>query len=98
MLAQGGAQYRAGTWLYKILFYFEAFVHESIMLLSPPTCTARTIEILLHVYCAIYARPLTPPFFARHPRILVMAISCKGQAVESTEGVSEIWARENFTT
>ena len=33
---------------YKILFYFEAFVHESmILLLPPPTCTARTIAILL---------------------------------------------------
>jgi len=37
--------------LYKVLFFFEAFVHESIIrLLPPPTCTARTIAILLRVY------------------------------------------------
>jgi len=48
--------------LYTILFYFDAFVHKSIILLSPPpTCTARTIAILLHVYCAIYDAPPPPP-------------------------------------
>jgi len=48
--------------LYKILFCFDACVHESIILLSlPPTCTARTIAILLHVYCAIYDAPPDPP-------------------------------------
>jgi len=67
--------------LYKILFYFEAFVHESIILLLPtPTCIARTIAMLFHVYCAIYdATPPTPPVYATHHTILVMAISCEGQ-------------------
>jgi len=41
----------SGIGLYKILFYFEAFVHESIiLLLPPPACIARTIAVLLHVY------------------------------------------------
>jgi len=66
--------------LHKILFYFEAFVHElTIRLLPPPTCIARTIAILLHVYCAIYDAPPTPLLYATHHTILVMAISCKGQ-------------------
>jgi len=70
------------TWLglYKILFDFEAFVHESFILsLPPPTCIARTIAMLLHVYCAIYDAPPTPLLYAIHHTILVMAISCKGQ-------------------
>jgi len=69
-----------GLGLYKILFYFEAFVHESIILLLPtPTCIARTIAMLLHVYCAIYEAPPTHLLYAMHTTILVMAISCKGQ-------------------
>ena len=74
-----------GGWAYlglhKILFYFEAFAHESIILsLPPPTCIARTIATLLHVYCAIYDAPPTPLVYAIHNTILIMAISCKGQA------------------
>ena len=53
----------SGLGLYKILVYLEAFVHESIILLSPTsTCIARTIAMLLHVYCAIYDAPPDPPF------------------------------------
>jgi len=38
-----------------------SFVHiSSILSLPPPTCIARTIAILLHVYCAIYDAPPTP--------------------------------------
>ena len=63
--------------LYKILFYFEAFVRESIiLLLPPPTCTARTIAMLLHIYCAIYDAPATPHLYAMHNTILPMTISC----------------------
>jgi len=66
--------------LYKILFYFEAFVHKSIILLLPTaTCIARTIAMPLHVYCAIYEAPPTPHLYAMHNTILVMAILCKGQ-------------------
>jgi len=66
--------------LYTILFYFKDFVHESIiLLLPPPTCTARTIAILVHVYCAMYDAPPTPLWYAINPTILVMTISCKGQ-------------------
>jgi len=68
--------------LYKILFYFQACVHESIICVLPPsTCIARSIAILLHVYCPIYVRrPLDPPVvYAIHHTILVMAISCKGR-------------------
>jgi len=42
--------------LYKILLYFEAFVHKSIILLLPtPTCIARTILRNIR-------RPSDPPF------------------------------------
>jgi len=61
------------------MFYFEAFVHEStIRLLPPPTRIARTIAIIVHVYCAIYDAPPTPLWYATHHTILAMAISCKG--------------------
>ena len=54
--------------LYKILFYFEAVVHESIiLLLPPPTCIAHTIAILLHDYCAIYDPPSEPSFICHIP-------------------------------
>ena len=66
--------------LYKILLDLEAFVHEPILrALPPPTCIARTLAILLHVYCAIYDAPPTPLVYAIHHTILVIAISCKGQ-------------------
>jgi len=69
--------------LYKILFYFEAFVHESMICLwPPPTCIARTIAIRLHVYRAIYDAPPTPLLYTIYHTILTMAISCKGQAKE----------------
>ena len=67
--------------LYKILYRFKALLWESIMLLfPPPTCKAYPIAILLHAHCAIYALPPTPLLYAIHHTILVMAISCKGQA------------------
>ena len=70
-----------GVSLYKILFQFKAVVRESIILLlpPPPTCNAYPIAILMHGHCAIYASPPTPPLYAIHHTILVMAISCKGQ-------------------
>jgi len=66
--------------LYKILFHFTALVWESIIrVLTPPTCTAYPIAILLHDYCVIYDPPPTPLLYAIHHTILVMTISCKGQ-------------------
>jgi len=60
--AKEGRGWRRRFGLYKILFYFEAFVHESIIRVLPtPTCTALAIAMLLHVYCAIYDAP-RPPF------------------------------------
>jgi len=65
--------------VYKILFHFEASVHESIFLVyPPPTCIAGTIPILLHVHCAIYDAPSTALGYAIHHTILAIAISCKG--------------------
>jgi len=65
--------------LYKILFHFKALLWESIILLLLPfTCKVYPIAIPFHDHCAIYARPLTPPFVAVHYAILVMAILCKG--------------------
>jgi len=72
----------SGVRLYKRLVHFEAYAHEStILLLPPPTCIARTIAILVHVYCAIYDAPPTPPLYAIHKTVLATAISCKGQRV-----------------
>jgi len=70
-----------GVSLYKILFHFKALLWESIIVLPPPhpTCKAYPAAILLHDHCAIYAPPPTPPLYAIHHTILVMAISCKGQ-------------------
>ena len=63
-----GAGCTPRTGLYKRFFHFEAFVHESIILaLLPPTCTAHTIVILLHDYCAIYDPLLDPPFVCHTP-------------------------------
>jgi len=40
--------------LYKILFYFESFVHESIVLsFFRPACIGHTVAILSHDYWAI---------------------------------------------
>jgi len=48
--------------------------------MPPPTCKAYPIALLLRDHCAIYARLPTSPFYAIHHTILVMAISCRGQA------------------
>ena len=66
--------------VYKILFYFEAHVHESIIfLLPPPTRIARTIARPLHDYCAIYHPPPTLLVYTIPHTTLVMAISCIGR-------------------
>jgi len=57
------------------------FVHESsILLLPPPTCIARTIAIILHVYCTIFDPLPIPRLYAIHHTILFMAISCKAKS------------------
>jgi len=49
--------------LYKVLFYLEAHVHESIVFYCPPpTRIAHTIALLLHAYCVIYDPPTDPSF------------------------------------
>ena len=62
--------------LQDIVFYIEAFVHESIIVyMHPPhTCKAYLITILLHVYCATYDAPPTPLWYGIHHTIAVMAI------------------------
>jgi len=70
-----------GVGLYKIFVHFKAFVHESVILLSPsPTCNAHTIAIRLRDYCAIYDPHPTPLVYAIHHTILAVAISCEGEA------------------
>jgi len=67
--------------LYEIWFHFKALLWESIiLLLPPPTCNAYSIAIRVHNVCAIYDPPPTPLVYAIHDTILVMTISCKGQA------------------
>jgi len=83
----GGRESVAGVGLYQVFFHSEAFVHESIILWSlPPPCIARTIAVLVHVYCAIYDPPPTPLVYAIHHTISVMTISCKGQGGRGREG------------
>jgi len=65
--------------LYKIVFDFGAFVHESIIrVFPPPICMALTIAILLHDYSAVYDAPRTHLLYSIHHTVLAMAISCKG--------------------
>ena len=79
-LRDGEGEPAIGFGRYKILFYFDAFVHDSIiLLLPPPICIARTIAMLLYIYCAIYDAHPTPLLYATHHTILVMATSSKGQ-------------------
>ena len=57
-----------GRSLYKIFFYFEPFVHVSIVLsFFCPACIAHTVAILLHDYWAIYDPPLDFPFVCHTP-------------------------------
>jgi len=41
-IAQPQERYRGWVGLYKIVFYFETFVHESIILLLPPSTCLRS--------------------------------------------------------
>ena len=67
--------------LYKILFRFKALLWVSIILVSPyPTCKVDPIAVLLHDHRAIYALLPTPRLYAVNYTIVVMAISCTGQA------------------
>jgi len=75
--------------LYKILFHFKALLWESIILFMPPTtCKAYPIAKPSHDHCSICAPPPTSPFYDIHHTILVMAISCEGQAAgRSTQDI-----------
>jgi len=54
--------------LYKIIFYYEAFVHESnILVFPPPTCIGHTVAILLHDFGAVYEPPSDLPFACHTP-------------------------------
>ena len=62
--------------LYKILFYFEAYVHESMIFFANTTF----IWALHHThYCAIYCCPSTPRYCNIYRTLLSKTISCKGQ-------------------
>ena len=68
-------------------------MHKSIiLLLPPPTCIARTIAILLHVYCAICESPPTPLWHAIHHTILVMVISCQRQCTGGA--CAQTWSQQ----
>jgi len=67
--------------LYKIFVHSKDFAHESILLYCPLlTRIANNIAIVLHDHCAIYARHRPSLLMPYTITILVMAISCKGQA------------------
>jgi len=55
---------------YKICFYLESFVHESIALsFLRPLCISRFNPILLHDYWAIYDHPSTSFLYVIHHTI-----------------------------
>jgi len=66
--------------LHKILFYFEAFVHESIILSLPLPPALPALLQYYHTYIAQYTTPpTTSRLYAMHHTILVIEISSKGQ-------------------
>jgi len=68
-------------WPLQDIVLLRGFVHESIIRVLPaPTCIARTITVLLHVYCAIYDAPPTPRLHAIQHTLLTMAIPFKANA------------------
>ena len=68
-----------GVSLYKIVVLFEAFAHESVILvLSSPTCIAHNSASLVHDFCTIYDPPRPRLAYAMDHTVLGMAISCKG--------------------
>ena len=69
--------------LYKIFVHFEAFMHESIILVLPfPIGIAHNSAIVLHVYFATYDPPRPPPPLRICHTLYNIgnAISCEGQA------------------
>jgi len=55
-------------------------MHESIILVLPTTTgIAHNSAVLLHVYCATYDPPTTPPCVCHTLYSIGNAISCKGQ-------------------
>jgi len=67
--------------LYKILYHFKALLWKSIILFLPPP----NLQSLPYRCCTPIARYTTPrptpPLYAIHHNVLVMAISCKGQTI-----------------
>jgi len=54
--------------LYNIFFYFEAFVHESIILsFPPPTCIGHTVATVMYDQWAVYEPPSDLPFVCHAP-------------------------------
>jgi len=69
-----------GFSLYKILFYFEAFLWESIFhLFLPHMQSLPYCNTIVRLLRKIRPPPPTPPFYAIHHTMLVMAMSCKGR-------------------
>jgi len=64
--------------LYKILFHFEAFVHESILRVFLPPALPALLQYD-HTSMAQCTTPPTTRLYAIHPTILVITISCNGQ-------------------
>ena len=71
----------AGIWPLQDIRSLQRFCERANHhCIAPPTCTAHTVAIVLHDYCARYAPPSTLPLYALHHTILVIAILCQGQA------------------
>jgi len=66
--------------LYKIFFYFQSCVHESIFLsFFRPACIFHTVAILFHDYWEIYDPPSTSLLYAIHHIILVIKYRVKAK-------------------
>jgi len=74
---------------------FKAFVLERIILFVPlHICIADTIAILLHDDCALHDSPPTTLLYDIYHTKLVLAISCKGQAVVRGRGKQQPICRD----
>jgi len=73
-------------------------MHESIVLsFLPPTHTAHTVAIPLHDWWPIYDPSSTSLVYAIHYTILVITISCKGQALIRQDGARSLASRGEAT-
>ena len=66
--------------LYKTFFHFCVCKNQSSLYYLRPFRITHSTAIILHDVCVIYGLPPTLSLYALHHTMLVITISCKGQA------------------